>query len=68
LNPATNQGEQRVIAAAADANARMEVRTVLAHNDLACADDLTAEPLYAKALRIRVAAIPAGRCAFLVSH
>jgi hypothetical protein len=38
LHVAADQREQRVVAAAADALARVEVRAVLAHDDLARVD------------------------------
>ena len=68
LDPACNKREQGVVAAAADADARVEVRAALANQDLAGVDDLAAEPLHAKALGVRVTSVPAGRGALLVCH
>src|SRR3954447_19857364 len=62
------QREQRVVAAAADAQARVEVGTALAHDDLAGLHDLAPEALDAEALRVRVAAVAGGRGALLVCH
>src|SRR5687768_3560888 len=47
--------EQRVVAAAADAETRVEVGAALAHDDLAGLDNLTAETLHAEALGVGVA-------------
>jgi hypothetical protein len=52
LDLASYQGEQRVVAATADAYSRVEVRAVLAHDDLARVDKLAAEPLDAEPLRV----------------
>src|SRR3954454_11336630 len=50
-------GGQRVIAAAADVDAGVEVGAALAHDDFARLDDLSAEPLDAEALGVRVATV-----------
>src|SRR5215469_3435035 len=63
-----HQGEQGVVLAAPDAGPGVEVGTALAHDDLARVDELTAEPLDAQALGMRVTAVPAGRRALLVCH
>src|SRR6266567_3897188 len=63
-----DQREQRVIAAAADAVAGVEVRAALTDEDLARVHDLAAVTLDAEALGIRVAAVAAGRGALLVCH
>ena len=60
--------EQRVVAAAADAETRVEVGAALAHDDLAGLDDLAAEALHAEALGVRVATVTGRRCALLVCH
>jgi hypothetical protein len=52
LHLAIYQGEQRVVPAAADADPGMEVSPVLTHDDLAGANDLSAEPLDAQPLRV----------------
>src|SRR4028118_288749 len=62
------QREQRVVAAAADTEAGVEVGAALAHDDLAGLDDLTAEALHAEALGVGVAAVAGGRGALFVSH
>src|SRR4051812_32086748 len=63
-----DQREQRVVLAAADAEARVEVGAALADDDLAGLDDLTAEALHAEALGVRVATVAGRRCALLVCH
>src|SRR6266699_4883038 len=68
LNRAADQREQRVVAAAADALAGVEVRAALADEDLARVHDLTAVTLDAEALGLGVAAVAAGRGALLVCH
>src|SRR5215469_16880343 len=60
LHRPADQREQRVVAAAADALARVEVRTVLADDDLARVHQLAAVALDAEALGLRVAAVTAG--------
>src|SRR5215208_5057921 len=65
---ARGQGEERVVAAAADAEARVEVGAALTDDDLAGLHDLAAEALDAEALRVRVAAVAGGRSALLVCH
>src|SRR3954470_21364422 len=57
---AGDEGEQRVVLAAADAQARVEVGAALADDDLAGLDDLAAESLDAQSLGVGVAAV-AGR-------
>src|SRR5215468_375122 len=68
LHLAVNQGEQGVVPAPADTDARMEVSAVLTHDDLAGANDLAAEPLHAQPLCVGVAPVPAGGRALLVCH
>src|SRR5437763_1784616 len=62
------EGEQRVVATAADTGAGVEVGAALADQDLTRVDDLTAEALHAESLGIGVATVPGGRCALLVCH
>src|SRR6185312_15122393 len=62
LDGARDEGEERVVLAAADALPRVEVRAALADDDLAGVDDLAAEALDAQPLAVRVAAVPRGRC------
>src|ERR1700712_6042565 len=52
--------EQRVIAAPADAETRVEVGAALADDDLPGLHDLTPEPLHAEALGVGVAAVAGG--------
>src|SRR5690242_21633209 len=68
LHGPADQREQRVIAAAADPVAGVEVRAALADEDLARVHDLAAVTLDAEALGVRVAAVAAGRGALLVCH
>src|SRR5580693_1781839 len=65
---AGDQREQGVVTAAAHAGPGVEMRTTLAHDDLACVDLLPAETLHAKTLCRGVTAVPAGRRALLVCH
>src|SRR3954468_24477559 len=65
---AGDEGEQRVVLAAADAQAGVEVGAALADDDLAGLDDLATEALHAEALGVRVAAVTGRRCALLVCH
>ena len=60
--------EQRVVAAATDAQTRVEVGAALTDDDLAGLDDLAAEALHAEALRVRVATVAGRRGALLVCH
>ena len=57
LDRAGGRGEQRVVAAAADVDAGMEVGAALADDDLAGLDDLPAEPLDAEPLGVGVATV-----------
>src|SRR5260370_24960202 len=66
LDPASHQGEERVVATATNTRARVEVSAALAHDDLAGVDHLTAVPLHAKPLSAGVAAVSAGGGALLV--
>ena len=50
LHRSGDEGEQRVVAAAAHAITGVEVRATLADDDLARVDELTAEALHAEAL------------------
>src|SRR3954454_17439918 len=68
LDRTPDQREQRVVPAATDAAARVEVGATLAHDDLAGVDDLAAVALDAEALGVGVAAVLGGRRALLVCH
>ena len=68
LQRAVAQGEQRVVLAAADVLAGMELGAALSHDDVAGADLLTGEHLHAKALSAGIAAVTAGTETFLMSH
>src|SRR5690606_17224646 len=60
VHHAVDQREERVVAAAADARARMELGAALADDDVAGLDDLTAVQLHAQVLRVGIAAVPGG--------
>src|SRR5918999_594091 len=62
------RGEDRVVAAQADALAGLELGAALAHDDLAAAHGLAREHLHAEALCVRVAAVAARSEALLLSH
>src|SRR3954464_11369390 len=68
LHGAGRAGVQRVVAAPADAPARLEAAAALAHDDLAAGDGLAGEHLDAEALGVRVAAVAGGAEALLVCH
>src|SRR5690554_802240 len=68
LDSTGREGEQRVVAATADVDARVEVGSALADEDFARADDLGAEALHAAALRVGIATVTSGRCALFVCH
>src|SRR4051812_10113270 len=68
LDGACGSREQRVVAAAADVEARVEVRAALANEDLAGLDDLATETLHTESLRVGVTPVAGGRCALLVCH
>ena len=57
LDAAGDLGEEGVIFAAADIESGLHASAALPHNDRSAGDDLSAECLEAKPLRIRVAAI-----------
>ena len=61
LDRAGDEREQRVVAAAADAVAGVEVGAALADDDLAGVDDLAAEALDAEALGVGVATVAGAR-------
>src|SRR5262245_17142338 len=66
LHRARGEREERVVATAADQVARVELGAPLADEDLAGADDLTAEPLHAQALSGGVTTVTgAGRTLFV---
>src|ERR1700680_627558 len=68
LDLACDEREQGVIAAAADTRPGVEVGATLPDDDLARVDLLATEPLDAEPLGAGVAAVAAGRRAFLVCH
>jgi hypothetical protein len=68
LNSACLQGEQRVVATAANACAGVEVGAALANDDLAGLDNLAAEALYAQELSVGVAAVASRARTFLMCH
>src|SRR6476620_3697548 len=63
-----DQGEQRVVATAADPVAGVEVGAALPDNDLAGVHQLAAEPLDSQPLSIRVPTVARRGCALLVCH
>jgi hypothetical protein len=60
LDLPADQGEQGVIPAATDTEPGVEVRSVLADDDLARAHELATEPLDPESLGVGVAPVPAG--------
>src|SRR5690348_7069908 len=68
LDLAVHQREQRVVAAQADARARMELGAALAHDDVAGRNRLAAIELHAQVFRVGIAAVARGTYAFLVCH
>src|SRR3712207_3957844 len=68
LARALDEGEQRVVTAAADTLPRVELGAALADQDLAGVDDLAAEPLHAQPLGVRVAPVARAGRTLLVSH
>src|SRR3990172_3269386 len=62
------RGEERVIAAAADVEPRVELGAPLPDDDRPRGDNLAAEPLDAQALSVGVAAVPGRRGALLLLH
>src|SRR5207248_11133700 len=65
---ALDEGEQRVVAAPADAETRVELGAALADEDLARAHDLAAEALHAQVLGAGVASVARAGRTLLVSH
>ena len=57
LDGARRRREQRVVATAADVDARMEVGAALADDDLAGLHDLATEPLDAESLGIGITTV-----------
>src|ERR1700689_1638667 len=68
LDLAGYQREERVVVTTTDTLARVEVRATLPDDDLARVEELAAEALHAKPLRVGVTAVAAGRRALLVCH
>ena len=62
------QCEQGVVAAAANAGARVEVGATLADDDLACGNYLAAEALDAEVLGVGVTTVASGTRAFFMCH
>src|SRR5271170_1140880 len=65
---AVDQGEERVIPAAADVKTGVELRAALAKDDRSCPHHLPAVCLDATVLRIAVSAVSRRTGAFLMSH
>src|SRR5690348_7689214 len=68
LHLAIDQRIKRVVAAEADAGARMELGAALANDDVAGFDGLAAVQLDAEVFRVGVAAVPRGTYALFVCH
>src|SRR5699024_7760281 len=68
LHRAGGEGEQGVVATAADVDARVELGAALAHQDLTGVDLLAAEPLDAEALCVGVTTVTGAGCALLTCH
>src|SRR5512136_3094636 len=68
LNGALDHGEDRVVAADADAGARVPLGAALAHQEVAGDDVLAAVALHAEALGVRVAAVLRRAARFLLCH
>src|SRR5690606_39030847 len=68
LDLAVDQREQGVVAAEADAHARMELGAALADDDVAGLDGLAAVHLHAQVLRVGVAAVARGAYALFMCH
>ena len=68
LDGSRGQGEQCVVAATANAGARVEVRATLADDDLACGNYLTTEALDAEVLGVGVTTVASGTRAFFMCH
>src|SRR6478609_3038961 len=68
LNGARGQCEQGVVAATANAGARVEVGATLADDDLACGNYLAAEALDAEVLSVGVTTVASGARAFFMCH
>ena len=60
--------EQRVVLAATDVLAGMELRAALAHDDVASLHVLAGELLHAQSLCVGIAAVTGGTKTFLVCH
>src|SRR5215217_7302990 len=65
---AVRQGEQRVVATAADQIARVELRPALPDEDLTGTDDLPAEALDAEPLGLGVATVARAGGTLFMSH
>src|SRR5690606_36809105 len=68
LDGTVDQCEQGVVAAEADARARMELGAALADDDVAGLDGLAAVHVHAEVLRVGVAAVARGTYALFVCH
>src|SRR3546814_5737762 len=65
---AVDEREQGVVAAEADAHARMELGAALANDDVAGFDRLATIDLHAEILRVGVAAVARGTYALFMCH
>src|SRR5882724_7676621 len=68
LHRAINQGEQGVIAAEADAGARMKLGAALANDDVAGIHGLSAVNLHPEVFGVRIAAVTGTAASFFMCH
>ena len=68
LNNAINEREEREVAARADVCTSMVRGATLTNEDVACANNLTAELLYAEALATTVSSVPGTSYCFFMCH
>src|SRR3989442_576156 len=68
LHDAVHDGEEAVVAGAADVAARVKLGAPLSDEDAAGRDELAAVSLHPQVLRARVAPVARGADAFLVCH
>ena len=67
LHVARDLGEERVVLAAADVQARLEAAAALAHEDRAAGHEVAVEPLDAQPLRVAVAPVAGTALSFFVA-
>ncbi len=67
-NATVNEGEESVISAATDAQARMDFGATLADDDVTSDDNLAAEFFHAEALAAGIATVLDGALSFFMGH